>query len=81
MDEIVPQLGFQTYAGIVELIRIYLTCYQVLAAVQDPQADKVLAMGYAILQERAAKIDDVELRCSYLQIAVHAEVRRIYEEK
>lgn len=81
VDEIVPQLGFQTYAGIVELIRIYLTCYQVLAAVQDPQADKVLAMGYAILQERAAKIDDVELRCSYLQIAVHAEVRRIYEEK
>lgn len=79
VDEIVPQLGFQTYAGIVELLRIYLTCYQVLSIMHDAQADRVLAMGYSILQERASKIDDVEMRHSYLQIAVHAEVCRIYE--
>lgn len=81
IDELVPQLTYQTYAGIVELLRIYLTCYQVLTAVHDVRATKLLTMGYTILQERAAKIEREELRHSYLQIAVHAELRRLYEAR
>lgn len=81
IDELVPQLTYQTYAGIVELLRIYLTCYQVLTAVHDERASKLLTMGYTILQERAAKIESAMLRRSYLQIAVHAELRRLYEAR
>jgi hypothetical protein len=81
IDEIVPHLGYQTYAGIVELIRIYLTCYQGLTAVQDERATPLLTMGYTILQERAAKIEEASLRASYLQIAAHVELARLYREQ
>ncbi len=81
IDEIVPHLSYDTYAGIVELIRIYLTCYQVLSAVQDERATQVLTMGYTILQERANKIEEPALRASYRQVAAHAELRRLYEEQ
>ncbi len=80
IDEITPHLGPQTYAGIVELIRVYLICYRVLTALQDPQATSVLALGYAILQERAAKIGDKQLRHAYLQIAAHAELCMAYAQ-
>lgn len=80
VDQIVPHLGFQTYAGLVELIRIYLTCYQVLAACQDEQAERILTLGYTILQERAAKIEEEEMRTSYFQIAAHRELRLAYEK-
>jgi len=79
IDEIVPLLSYDTYAGIVELIRVYLTCYQILRAVQDERAAQVLTMGYTILQERASKIAEPALRDSYLHIAAHAELRRLYE--
>ncbi|MBX3014212.1 MAG: tetratricopeptide repeat protein [Caldilineaceae bacterium] len=81
VDEIVPQLGFQTYAGIVELIRIYLTCYQVLVAVQDERATTVLEMGYTILQKRAAAIEEESIRHSYLQIPTHAALRLAYAQR
>jgi hypothetical protein len=81
VDEIVPHLRYDTYAGIVELIRIYLTCYQVLSAVQDERATQVLTMGYTILQERTNKIAEPALRASYRQIAAHAELQRLYEAK
>ncbi|MCE7986185.1 MAG: NACHT domain-containing protein [Caldilinea sp. CFX5] len=80
IDEIVPYLSYDTYAGIVELIRVYLTCYQVLTAVQDERATPVLTMGHTILQERANKIAEPSLRDAYLHIAAHAELRRLYAE-
>lgn len=81
VDEIVPHLSYETYAGIVELIRVYLTCYQILSAVQDERAAQVLTMGHTILYERADKIEEPALRDSYLQIAAHAELHRLYEEQ
>ncbi len=81
IDEIVPHLSYDTYAGIVELIRVYLTCYQVLTALQDERATQVLTMGHTILQARANKIEEPSLRDSYLQIAAHAELRRLYEAR
>ena len=56
-------------------LRIYLTCYQVLQANDDPRADRVLITAYDLLQERAAKIDDELLRRSYLEnVAAHREI-------
>ena len=80
-DDITPHLGPQTYAGIVELIRVYLTCYRVLYALQDPQAVSVLELGYSILQARADKINDEKLRRGYLQIAAHAELGVAYAQQ
>ncbi len=81
IDEITPHLGPQTYAGIVELIRVYLTCYRVLTALQDVRAATILTLGYTILQERAAKINDEQLRGSYLKITAHAELSLAYGQR
>jgi predicted ATPase/DNA-binding SARP family transcriptional activator/class 3 adenylate cyclase len=45
---------------------VYLICYQVLAAVEDPRAREVLAAGYALLTRRAAVIEDDASRRSFL---------------
>jgi predicted ATPase len=53
--------------GTIEPIRVYLTCYQVLRANEDPRAEEVLERGHHLLQEIARKIDDEALRRSYLE--------------
>lgn len=80
VEEILPQLNVHTYAGIVELIRIYLTCYRVLYLVEDPRTTDILTMGYQILQERSAKILDANLRQYYFEnIIAHRELMTEYE--
>ena len=44
--------------GTEEPLRVYLTCFQVLAAAHDPRAGALLATAHAMLEERAAKIHD-----------------------
>ena len=53
--------------GTGEPLRVYLTCYRVLRANQDPRAERVLEEAHNILQARAAKIDDEDLRRSFLE--------------
>ncbi len=80
VEEILPHLTVHTFAGIVELIRIHLTCYRVLYLLEDPRATEILAMGYLILQERAAKITDKNLRKYYFEnIIAHRELMTEYE--
>ncbi|MEZ4620795.1 MAG: tetratricopeptide repeat protein [Caldilineaceae bacterium] len=80
VEEILPNLDHHTYAGIVELLRIYLTCYRVLYLVEDERASGVLTLGYKILQERAAKISDKTVRQGYLEtIIAHRELLTEYE--
>ncbi len=50
-----------------EPFRLYLICYQVLQANQDPRAWNVLDKAYALLQEQAANIRDEELRKSFME--------------
>ncbi len=55
--------------------RILLTCHQVLAAAGDPRAAVPLERAHALLQSRAATIDDPALRASFLdRIAEHREI-------
>jgi Predicted ATPase len=49
-------------SGAHEPLRIYLTCYQVLAAAHDPRADALLTTAHALLEERSAKITDPDAR-------------------
>ncbi len=61
---------------------VYLTCYQVLEANQDPRADEILQTAYNLLQERSAKIDDETLRHSFLEnVPAHREIVQAYEGK
>ena len=61
--------------GTDEPFRVYLTCYRVLRANQDPRAQVILDTAYSLLQEQAAKISDEELRRSFLEnVAAHREI-------
>jgi class 3 adenylate cyclase/tetratricopeptide (TPR) repeat protein len=63
-----------------EPLRVYLTCYQVLHANDDPRADGILDDAYHVLQERAAKISDEGERRSFLEnVAVHREIVEEYD--
>jgi tetratricopeptide (TPR) repeat protein len=53
--------------GLFEPLRVYLTCCRVLLANGDPRAGEVLEGGYRLIQERAATIEDEDLRRSYLE--------------
>jgi predicted ATPase/DNA-binding SARP family transcriptional activator/class 3 adenylate cyclase len=59
---------------------VYLTCYQVLAAIDDPRAREVLVAGYRLLMERAALIEDETLRRSFVeQVPVNHEIANLWE--
>jgi tetratricopeptide (TPR) repeat protein len=47
--------------------RPYLVCYQVLEADGSPRAEKILRHTYDLLMERASRIEDDEIRRSYLE--------------
>jgi tetratricopeptide (TPR) repeat protein len=75
VEEILTHLESKTLDGTDEPLRIYLTCYHVLRAAQDPRAQEILNTAHNLLQERAAKIGDEELRRSFLEnVAVHREI-------
>jgi tetratricopeptide (TPR) repeat protein len=76
VEEILSYLeAHPTLDGAYEPLRIYLTCHQILRAVEDPRAEEILDAAYRLLQERATKIDDEDLRRSYLEnVAAHREI-------
>ena len=77
VDEILGFLELEgnTLDGIGEHLRIYLTCYRVLQANQDPRAEAVLHTTYELLSERADQINDAALRQSFLEnVIVHREL-------
>lgn len=81
VEQILPHLQEDALAGIVELIRLYLTCYHVLQAQQDARAGAVLVDGARILQARAANISDPAARRSYLHnVTAHRELLAEYQQ-
>jgi predicted ATPase len=81
VEEILAHLESHTLEGTEEPIRVYLTCYRVLTANQDPRARGVLNRAYNLLQERAAKIGDEEKRRSYLEnVPAHREILQEFAE-
>jgi predicted ATPase/DNA-binding SARP family transcriptional activator len=66
------QLQARRPAGVVEVIKIYLVCYDIFASYRDSRAEQVLGAAQRMLQEDAAKISDPEQRRSYLEtVATH----------
>ena len=66
-DAVLEYLAEHTLEGTEEPLGVYLTCYAVLRAAQNPRATDVLAAGHALLQERAAQFDDEERRRMFLE--------------
>jgi predicted ATPase/class 3 adenylate cyclase len=81
VEEILSHLETGTLDGTYEPARIYLTCYRVLEANQDPRAAEILATAHNLLQERAAKIEDEEMRRSFLEnVPAHRELIEVWEK-
>jgi predicted ATPase/class 3 adenylate cyclase len=60
----------------------YLNCYRVLCAQEDPRAGSILDAAHSVLQERAARIHDEELRRSFLEnVPAHREILAVWEEE
>jgi predicted ATPase/class 3 adenylate cyclase len=75
VDEVLCYLETGSLDGTYEPFRVYLTCYRVLEADGDARAGEVLATAYDLLQERAAKIEDEEMRRSFLEnVDAHREL-------
>lgn len=68
--------------GTMEPLRIYLTCYHVLQANGDRRAGEILDAAHRLPQERAAKIEDEDLRRSYLEnVPAHREIIALWEQR
>ena len=79
VEAILLQLADNKYVGLDEPFALYLTCYRVLAALQDGRAGAILQQGYRLLHQYAAKLGDQELcRCFLENVAIHRELQQLY---
>lgn len=60
--------------GMDEPLRLYLTCYEVLAAASDPRAQALIQTAATLLQARAERMTDVDQRAAYAHVAVHRTI-------
>ncbi len=75
-EEILTHLETGTLEGTDDPFLIYLTCYHTLRANQDPRAEEILSTACDLLLEQADRIDNEELRRSYLEnVAAHKEIQ------
>jgi predicted ATPase/DNA-binding SARP family transcriptional activator/DNA-binding transcriptional ArsR family regulator len=67
--------------GTDEPLRVYLTCFHVLEAGQDPRAQQVLIAAHNLLQKRAGSITDQDLQRCYLEnVRINREVVAAYRD-
>jgi len=82
IEEILRYLEDHTVEGMEEPFLVYWTCYQVLRASQDPRAQAILDAARRLLQERAARITDEELRRSFLEnVVLHRHILDEFAER
>ena len=67
MDDILDYLATHILSTIDEAAWIYLTCYRILQAADDPRAQPTLEAAYNFIQDIAMRMDDARLRASFLQ--------------
>jgi len=69
-----------TLGGTDEPLRVYLTCYQVLKALNDPRAHSMLETAYRQMMARAGNIQEETLRVSFLEnIPYHRDILAAWE--
>ena len=67
IEPILRLIDEHPWEGVEEPMRVYHTCYQVLAAAGDAQAIPLLQNAHAQLQTRAGRIQDEQCRTAFLQ--------------
>jgi tetratricopeptide (TPR) repeat protein len=78
-EEIWDCLQTGSLEGTISPFQVYWTCYRVLDAAQDTRSADCLAEAYRLLQERAGRIANEEMRRSFLQnVQPHREITREY---
>jgi DNA-binding SARP family transcriptional activator/Tfp pilus assembly protein PilF len=78
-EEILSHLETKNLDGTDQPFLIYLTCYRVLRACQDPRAQEILNASHELLRARAATIEGDEMRRSFLEnVNAHREITRAY---
>ncbi len=79
-DQVASVLEYLHAGGSLEKpFRIYLTCYHVMAASQDPRAGEILETAHHLLQEQAAAIPYEEARRSFLEdIPSHRQILSLW---
>jgi len=81
VEDILAYLESGTLEGTQQPLLVYLSCYRVLQAVDDPRVKKVLDEAYHLLQDIAAKITDEDLRYSFLQnVPAHREIASAHKK-
>jgi DNA-binding SARP family transcriptional activator/Tfp pilus assembly protein PilF len=79
VEEILRLGKARGFGGAIEPFRIWLTCYRVLEACQDPRAGEVLATAYERLQAQRSNIHDEDLARTFLEnVAAHRELIAAY---
>jgi len=82
VEDILTYLESGTLEGTEQPLLVYLSCYRVLQAMDDPRAKQVLDEADHLLQDIAEKITDEDLRHSFLQnVAVHREITSAHERR
>lgn len=75
VDEVLAYFQENAPETVTEVLSVYLDCYRVLRAAEDPRATPVLRTAHRLLQERAARIADEATRHSFLhRVAVHEAI-------
>ena len=80
LDEILHYLETHPLSTMDEIFWMYLTCYRILQAADDPRAHPTLAVAHRYLQTIAAEINDESLRVSFLQnVRANREIIEAWE--
>lgn len=66
VEKLLPLLESETIRTEIDPFQIHLSCYRVLAALRDPRSHDVLEIAQRQLHERSLRIEDADLRQSYL---------------
>jgi hypothetical protein len=80
VENVLACLESGTLDGAQEPLWIYLTCYHVLRDRRNARASKILDAAYGLLQERASRINDEQLRRSFLtNVQANVEIIRCWQ--
>lgn len=78
-EEVLRVLQDHPLAGFDEPFQVYLTCYTVLAAHQDPRATPRLTAAHELLTAYANRLLDPAVRRSFLEnVAIHRDLQAAY---
>ena len=67
VEDILEYIAHNSLESAEQPLQIYLTCYQVLAAANDPRARPLIETAHQLLQARAGRLTDPDKRRSFLE--------------